>query len=53
MKNQKIEKLLQFYLLATELKDKIRSGWKVWNIERERVESISDYIKNNDLLKLK
>lgn len=29
----KIKNLLQFYLLATKLKDKIRSGWKVWNID--------------------
>ncbi len=50
MKNQKIEKLLQFYLLATELKDKIRSGWKVWNIERERVESIAEHIYGTCIL---
>ena len=41
---QKIKNLLQFYLLATELKNKIRSGWKVWNIERERIESIAEHI---------
>lgn len=50
MKNQKIEKLLQFYLLATELKDKIRSGWKVWNIERERVESVAEHIYGTCIL---
>ena len=44
MENQKIKNLLHFYLLATELKDKIRSGWKVWNIERERVESVAEHI---------
>ena len=41
---QKIRNLLQFYLLATELKNKIRSGWKVWNIERERIESVAEHI---------
>lgn len=40
----KIKNLLQFYLLATELKDKIRSGWKVWNIDRQRVESVAEHI---------
>ena len=44
MENKKISKLLQFYLLATELKDKIRSGWKQWNIERERIESVAEHI---------
>lgn len=44
MENQKVENLLKFYLLATTLKDKIRSGWKVWNIERQRVESVAEHI---------
>ena len=44
MENNKIQNLLKFYLLATELKDKIRSGWKVWNIDRERVESVAEHI---------
>ena len=44
MENKKISKLLKFYLLATELKDKIRSGWKQWNIERERIESVAEHI---------
>lgn len=44
MDNKKITKLLQFYLLATELKNKIRTGWKNWNIDRERVESVAEHI---------
>ena len=44
MENRKIKNLLQFYLLATELKEKIRSGWKIWNIEKERVESVAEHI---------
>ncbi len=46
----KIEKLLKFYLLATELKDKIRQGWKVWNINRERVESVAEHIYGTCIL---
>ncbi len=46
----KIKNLLQFYLLATELKDKIRSGWKVWNIDRERVESVAEHIYGTCIL---
>ena len=46
----KIKNLIQFYLLATELKDKIRSGWKVWNIDRERVESIAEHIYGTCIL---
>ena len=44
IKKAKIINLLKFYLLAIELKDKIRSGWKVWNIEKERVESVAEHI---------
>lgn len=47
---QKIKNLLQFYLLATELKDKIRSGWKVWNIDRERIESVAEHIYGTCIL---
>lgn len=47
---EKIENLLKFYLLATQLKDKIRSGWKVWNIDRKRVESIAEHIYGTCIL---
>ena len=50
MENQKIKNLLQFYLLATELKNKIRSGWKVWNIDKERVESVAEHIYGTCIL---
>ena len=46
----KIKNLLKFYLLATELKDKIRSGWKVWNIDRQRVESVAEHIYGTCIL---
>ncbi len=46
----KIKNLLRFYLLATELKDKIRSGWKVWNIDRQRVESVAEHIYGTCIL---
>lgn len=48
--NEKIENLLRFYLLATELKNKIRSGWKVWNIDRERIESVAEHIYGTCIL---
>lgn len=50
MEKQKIKNLLQFYLLATELKDKIRSGWEKWNINRERVESVAEHIYGTCIL---
>ena len=50
MENEKIKNLLEFYLLATELKDKIRRGWKIWNIDRERVESVEKHIYGTCIL---
>jgi 5'-deoxynucleotidase YfbR-like HD superfamily hydrolase len=40
----KITELLKFYLLATKLKDLIRSGQVIWNVERERRESVAEHI---------
>lgn len=43
---KKIEKVMKFYLLATKLKYKIRSGWDNthWNISSERIESIAEHV---------
>lgn len=42
----KIENALRFYILATQLKYKIRTGWddRHWNISKERRESIAEHI---------
>ena len=50
MENKKISNLLQFYLLATELKDLIRKGWKNWNVDRERLESVAEHIYGTCIL---
>jgi len=50
MENNKIQRLLQFYLLATQLKDKLRSGWIDWNIDRQRVESVAEHIYGTCIL---
>lgn len=50
MEDNKIQKLIQFYMLATSLKDKIRTGWKTWNIDRERVESVAEHIYGTCIL---
>ena len=50
MENEKIKNLLKFYLLTTELKNKIRRGWEIWNIDRERVESVAEHIYGTCIL---
>lgn len=46
----KEEKIINYYVLCNKLKDIVRSGWKVWNIKRERVESIAEHIYGVQML---
>ena len=50
MNTEKIQNIIHFYVLASTLKDKIRRGWKIWHIERERVESIAEHIYGTRML---
>ena len=50
MNTEKIQNIIHFYILASTLKDKIRNGWKVWHIERERVESVAEHIYGTCML---
>jgi len=48
----KIESTLKFYKLCNKLKDTIRKGPLVWNIQRERVESVAEHIYGVQMLAL-
>ena len=50
MNTEKIQNIIYFYVLASTLKDKIRRGWKIWHIERERVESVAEHIYGTCML---
>lgn len=41
---RKEENVIKYYVLCNKLKDTIRTGWKDWNVERNRVESIAEHI---------
>ena len=49
---EKIKSAMRFYLLATKLKYKIRSGWDKyhWNISSERIESIAEHVYGTCIL---
>jgi len=36
--------VVEFYVLCNGLKNVIRTGWKDWGVERERVESIAEHV---------
>ncbi len=52
MEETKIENSLRFYLLCNTLKDLIRTGWKIWNVKRERIESVAEHIYGVQMLAL-
>ena len=51
---EKLKSTMRFYLLATQLKYKIRSGWNEthWNISKERIESIAEHVYGTCILAL-
>ena len=50
--NEKIANSIKFYTLCTRLKDTIRTGPKVWNTKRERIESVAEHIYGVQMLAL-
>ena len=46
----KEEKILKYYVLCNRLKNLIRTGWKDWNVKRERIESVAEHIYGVQML---
>lgn len=51
---ERLKSTMRFYLMATQLKYKIRSGWDKthWNVSKERIESIAEHVYGNCILAL-
>ena len=47
---EKINTTINFYKLCTKLKDTIRTGPKVWNAKRKRIESVAEHIYGVQML---
>ena len=39
-----VESVVKYYVLCNRLKNIIRTGWKDWNVTKERVESVAEHI---------
>lgn len=52
MEEVKLKNAMRFYLLATQLKYKIRSGWDEnhWNVSKERIESVAEHVYGTCIL---
>ncbi len=48
--NEKVNNVITFYKLAATLKDKVRSGWKLWHVSKERLESVAEHIYGTCIL---
>lgn len=46
----KEKNVIQYYVLCNRLKDVIRTGWKDWNVKRERLESVAEHIYGTQML---
>ena len=44
------ENVLKFYVLCNKLKDVVRTGWKVWEVEKDRIESVAEHIYGVQML---
>ena len=40
----KEENVIRYYVLCNKLKNVIRTGWKDWHVDRERIESVAEHI---------
>jgi len=40
----KEQNVINYYVLCNKLKNVVRTGWKDWNVKRERIESVAEHI---------
>ena len=48
----KEENVFEFYMLCNKLKNIVRSAWTIWNVKRERLESIAEHVYGVQMLAL-
>lgn len=46
----KEQNVINYYLTCNKLKNLIRTGWKDWNVQRERVESVAEHVYGVQML---
>lgn len=46
----KEENIVRYYVLCNKLKNVIRTGWKDWNVKRDRLESVAEHIYGVQML---
>ena len=46
----KEQNVINYYVMCNKLKNIIRTGWKNWNVQRERIESVAEHIYGVQML---
>jgi HD domain-containing protein 2 homolog len=46
----KEQNVINYYVICNRLKNVIRTGWKNWNVQRERIESVAEHIYGVQML---
>ncbi len=46
----KEENVINYYLMCNKLKDTIRTGWLIWDVKKERLESVAEHIYGVQML---
>jgi len=46
----KAKTVVEYYVMCNKLKDVIRTGWKDWNVKRDRLESVAEHIYGVQML---
>ena len=49
-KELKAQKVIEYYMHCNSLKNKLRKGWTMWNVQKERIESIAEHIYSVQML---
>ena len=48
----KEKNVIKYYITCNKLKDVIRTGWKEWNVKKDRLESVAEHIYGTQMLAL-
>ena len=49
---EKAQNVIRYYVICNQLKNLIRTGWKNWHVNRERIESVAEHVYGAQMLAL-
>lgn len=43
-------RVVNYYILCNKLKNLVRTGWAIWHVDRERIESVAEHVYGTQML---